>query len=106
MKTALLTTLFTGLLLFGNVTAANTNITETQNLVPKASVETQHENNQEATPSLKEDAKTTTDKLQSKLEDQAIQVAAAEKVENCWAWGACLNDPKSNDIGYDSYAFN
>ncbi|MEA3405677.1 MAG: hypothetical protein U9R28_08055 [Pseudomonadota bacterium] len=106
MKNVLLITLFTGLALSANVSMASTNNIEAQNLTPKASVEVQQENIKDAVPSLKENAETKTDMIQSKLEGQAIQVAAAEKVENCWAWDACLNSQQSNIDGYDSYAFN
>ncbi|HHT00387.1 MAG TPA: hypothetical protein ENK73_05965 [Thiomicrospira sp.] len=103
MKNVLLTTLFSGLL-SANIATANTNV-ESVNITPKTSAETQQQI-QEVTPSFKENSETKVDMIQSKAKGQTIHLAAAEKVENCWGWDACLNNPQSNDDGYDTYAFN
>ena len=98
MKNALLTTLLTGLLFTANASMASSKIEPEQNL-PKTSVETTQTEKTQSTEIIDE-------MVHSKLETQMMHLAAAEKVENCWAWDACIETPASNAHGYDLYTFN
>ena len=102
MKNVLLTTLFTGLL-SANVAMANTQVAP-QDIAPKANIEMQQI--QDATPALKKTSEKNDEISQSKLVGGTIYLAQVEKVENCWAWDACMNSKESGLDGYDSYAFN
>ena len=129
MKNILLTTLFTGLLFTGNVSMAMVNSQqESADKTPKATSmtlpKTVKEIEEKAQNKAKKVTQEATDKLfekdltkiggteiidemvQSKLETQMMVLASDAKVENCWAWDACIERHREDEAGYDSYAFN
>ncbi|MBN2866812.1 MAG: hypothetical protein JXK16_12455 [Thiotrichales bacterium] len=133
MKNLLLTTLFTGLLFAGNASMAMSSSQDesaakapkvtTMNL-PETAKELEQKAETNAEKMTQDATKKAADKLsdktepqaqsteiidemvQSKLETQMMVLASAEKVENCWAWNACIDRHRDNEAGYDSYAFN
>ncbi len=105
MKNLFLTALFAGLLFSANVSMANSQMT--QQSTTAQTVETKQDQTKEMPSEPKPNTEVIDEMVHSKLQTQMMLLASAKpKVENCWAWDACIESPASNDHGYDSYAFN
>lgn len=91
MRTILLSSLFTGLLLSANFSMANSKIELAQSL-PATSVEATIQNKQ-----------IIDEMVQSKLNTQIIHLASIETAKSTQSKES--KKEKSEDLGYDSYAF-
>jgi len=129
MKNILLTTLFTGLIFTGNASMAMSS-TQGENetkaaqnatmTLPETAKELESKTEKKTDQMIQEMTDKAAEKnqpqaqntdvidemVQSKLKTQMMVLASNEKVENCWAWDGCIDRPRKDEAGYDSYAFN